>query len=192
MIRYSDTIRLIGLVRTKKQLAFLVVQMVKNAPGLGRSLGEENGNPLQYSCLENSMDRGAWWATVHGVAEELDTTKQLNNKGWVMKCQPLGCYLRNVFPLVHHAAGSNRSPNTRDHELWSQPPHSPSPCDGANLWSLTSCTYSRLFPALHPYLSYKRVHLATGGSRSPLGFQHFLYHPGDSPTRFLIHSIHIY
>ena len=33
------------------------------------STGEGNGNPLQYSCLENSMDRGAWWATVHGVAE---------------------------------------------------------------------------------------------------------------------------
>ena len=38
-------------------------------PGLGRSPGERNGNPLQYSCLENSMDRGAWWATVHGVAK---------------------------------------------------------------------------------------------------------------------------
>ena len=37
-------------------------------PGLGRSPGEGNGNPLQYSCLENPMDRGAWWATVHGVA----------------------------------------------------------------------------------------------------------------------------
>ena len=36
-------------------------------PGLGRSPGEGNGNPLQYSCLENPMDRGAWWATVHGV-----------------------------------------------------------------------------------------------------------------------------
>ena len=36
-------------------------------PGLGRSPGEGNGNPFQYSCLENSMDRGAWWATVHGV-----------------------------------------------------------------------------------------------------------------------------
>ena len=36
-------------------------------PGLERSPGEENGNPLQYSCLENSMDRGAWWARVHGI-----------------------------------------------------------------------------------------------------------------------------
>ena len=38
-------------------------------PGLGRSPGISNGNPLQYSCLENSMDRAAWTATVHGVAE---------------------------------------------------------------------------------------------------------------------------
>ena len=38
-------------------------------PKLGRSPGEGNDYPLQYSCLENSMDRGAWWATVHGVAK---------------------------------------------------------------------------------------------------------------------------
>ena len=38
-------------------------------PGSGRSPGERNGYPLQYSCLENSMDRGAWWATVHGVTK---------------------------------------------------------------------------------------------------------------------------
>ena len=38
-------------------------------PGSGRSSGEGNGNPLQFSCLENPMDRGAWWATVHGVAK---------------------------------------------------------------------------------------------------------------------------
>ena len=38
-------------------------------PGLRSSPGEENGNLLQYSCLENPMDRGAWWATVHGVAK---------------------------------------------------------------------------------------------------------------------------
>ena len=45
-------------------------------PGLGRSPGRGHGNPLQYSCLENPMDRGAWQATVRGVTE-LDTTKQL-------------------------------------------------------------------------------------------------------------------
>ena len=38
-------------------------------PGSGRSPGEGNGNPLQYSCLENPMDRGSWWATVHAVAK---------------------------------------------------------------------------------------------------------------------------
>ena len=38
-------------------------------PGSGRSPGEGNGNPLQYSCLENSTYRGAWWATIHGVAK---------------------------------------------------------------------------------------------------------------------------
>ena len=38
-------------------------------PGSVRSPGEGNGNPFQHSCLENPMDRGAWWATFHGVAE---------------------------------------------------------------------------------------------------------------------------
>ena len=63
---------------------FLVAQMVKNLslpetdypagdlgsiPGLGGSPGEGNGNPLQYSCVENSMDRGGWWAIVHRIAK---------------------------------------------------------------------------------------------------------------------------
>ena len=45
-------------------------------PGLGRSSGEGNGNPVQCSCLENPMDRGAWWATVHGVIKS-HTAEQL-------------------------------------------------------------------------------------------------------------------
>ena len=63
--------------------------MVKNPPanvgdvgsvtGLERSPGEGNANPLQYSCLGNPIDRGAWQATVHEAAKESDTTKQLNN-----------------------------------------------------------------------------------------------------------------
>ena len=43
-------------------------------PGSGRSPGGGNGNPLQYSCLENPLDKGAWWAMVHGVAKESDMT----------------------------------------------------------------------------------------------------------------------
>ena len=55
-----------GEVRKGKQSACNVDDLGL-IPGLGRSPGEGNGNPLQYSCLENSMDRGAWQATVHGV-----------------------------------------------------------------------------------------------------------------------------
>ena len=45
-------------------------------PRLGRSSGGGHGSPLQYSCLENSMDRGAWWSTVHGLqSKESDTTE---------------------------------------------------------------------------------------------------------------------
>ena len=66
--------------------------MVKNQPasagdvglisGSGRPPGEGNSNPPQFYCLENPVDREAWWATVHGVAEESDTTQQLNNSLW--------------------------------------------------------------------------------------------------------------
>ena len=48
-------------------------------PVLGGSPGEGNGNPLQYSCLENPVERGAWWAIVHGVTKESNMTEQLNS-----------------------------------------------------------------------------------------------------------------
>ena len=66
--------------------------MVKNPPAKaecassfpvsGRSPGERNGKPLQYSCLGNPLDRGTWQAAVHGVTKKSDTTKQLNNNDY--------------------------------------------------------------------------------------------------------------
>ena len=61
------------------------IRDASSIPGSGRSLGGEHGNPLQYSCLGNPMDRGAWWATVHGVTKELDTTQCLNNSKGVQQ-----------------------------------------------------------------------------------------------------------
>ena len=58
-------------------------------PGPGRSPGEGNGNPLQYSCLENPRDWGAWWATVHGVAES-DTAERCHFH--------ISSYDRQTFP----------------------------------------------------------------------------------------------
>ena len=75
-------------------IASQVAQVVKNSPanagdvrdvslmpGLGRSPGGRNGNPLQYSFLENPMDRGAWWATVHAVTQSWTLLKRLSMAG---------------------------------------------------------------------------------------------------------------
>ena len=51
-------------------------------PGSGRSSGEGHGNPLQCSCLENPLDRGAWWATVHRVTKSRTRLKQLSMHAW--------------------------------------------------------------------------------------------------------------
>ena len=51
---------------------------VSSIPASGRSPGEGHGNPLQYSCLENPMDRGAWWAAVHGVTKSWTRLKRLS------------------------------------------------------------------------------------------------------------------
>ena len=62
-----------------------------SVPRLGRSPGERQSNPLQFSCLENPMDRGAWWATVHKIAKESDTAEGAWHNGtkgvetWVLE-----------------------------------------------------------------------------------------------------------
>ena len=66
-------------------------------PGSGRSPGEGNGNPLQYSCLENSTGRGPWWATVHGVDKRLRT--HITHKGAVHQGLDLGPALQKLTGL---------------------------------------------------------------------------------------------
>ena len=63
---------------------------VDSIPGSGRSPGEGNGNPLQYPCLENPMDRGAWWATVHRVTKSWTRLKRLKTHSCHMKTQKAG------------------------------------------------------------------------------------------------------
>ena len=92
-------------------------------PGLGRSPGEGNGNPLQFSCLENSMDRGAWKAAVHGVAK---SWTQLSDWAHIHTCIRDSClrsYKESSKPtgkrkLEEHSGGNtNKSTATTRHAL---------------------------------------------------------------------------
>ena len=65
------------MAQTVKRLPAMQETRVRS-PGREDSPGEGNGNPLQYSCLGNPMNRGAWWATFHGVTKESDTTERLH------------------------------------------------------------------------------------------------------------------
>ena len=82
---------------------------VGSIPGSGRSPGEGNGNPLQYSCLENPMDRGAWWATVHGVAKSRTRLSDLTFH-WVYFLN----VLVNVFASlrIHYTYPGPRPPSS--------------------------------------------------------------------------------
>ena len=67
-------------------------------PGLGRSPGEGNGNPLQYSCLENSMDGGAWWATVHGVTKSRTWLSDFTT--WINNYHLYHCFYLLFLPFI--------------------------------------------------------------------------------------------
>ena len=85
-------------------------------PGSGRFLGEETGNPFQYSCLVNLMDRGTWWATVHGVAksgtwfsDETSTTK--SSKGGLERIpQPLEAVGEHFLSDLYYASSHENHP----------------------------------------------------------------------------------
>ena len=68
-------------------------------PGLGRVPGGASGNPLLYSCLENSMDRGAWWATVHRVAKNGTQMKQLSTEDTCMHVVEYHLNVAHTFVL---------------------------------------------------------------------------------------------
>ena len=84
-----------------------------STPGSGRSPGEGNGNPLQYSCLENPMDRGACWATVHGVAES-DTTERLHFMTLVSKLLYSKGTLRQVLLVTVKKKQQPKYPSAGD------------------------------------------------------------------------------
>ena len=76
---------------------------VGSIPGSGRSPGERNGNPLQHSCLENPMDRGAWWPTVPGVTKSLT---QPSDQTTAAACAGRwGCKSRENISQVHVLRG---------------------------------------------------------------------------------------
>ena len=72
-----STVSFLGGSAVKNPPAMQETWETGSIPGLGRSPGEGNGNPVQYSCPEASMDRGAWWATVHGITTEPSTAQRL-------------------------------------------------------------------------------------------------------------------
>ena len=89
-------------------------------PGSGRSPGEGNGNPLQYSCLENPKDIGAWQAIVHGVTTELDKNYQLKNNNSVCVCMH---HMHIIYPAAT-AAKSLQSCPTLCNPIDGSPPDS--------------------------------------------------------------------
>ena len=108
--------------RTKIHLDSLVAQMVKNLsscqdsiPGLGRSPGEGNGTPLQYSCLDNPMDRGAWWAIVPGV-----TKSRIWMSGWHTSTMSQTLYevqwwMKVIIPTLESKVVHSKNANHTQH-----------------------------------------------------------------------------
>ena len=87
--------------------------------GLGRFPGEGNGNPLQYSCLENSMDRGDWWATDHGVAKSMPACGHL----LLLYQSPLGAQTSLWFALIQKERPTREEIKTTVYYIWTKLSH---------------------------------------------------------------------
>ena len=106
-------------------------------PGSGRSPGGGNGNPLQYSCLDNPKDRGAWWATVQMVAKESATTERLSTQAHSIRhasllvfTQRSHCIITKLRGRLHTFAGAGPSTgpsrgSTQMRQNWPQGPRGP-------------------------------------------------------------------
>ena len=95
-------------------------------PESGRTPGEENGNLLQYSCLENSMDEGAWWATVHGVTKSRTWLRSFTFTSRIIRAKPfnpINCQLwisdKIFFNLTSYLA-SFKEGQTVHSKLWNK------------------------------------------------------------------------
>ena len=98
---------------------------VGSIPRLGRSPGEGNGNPFQYSCLENPMNRGAWWATVHRIAESDMTEHACKRHLGLLVTQERDCKELHM----HSGRGRSKAPSVDDNVLQRASPRgSPSGC----------------------------------------------------------------
>ena len=113
--------------------------------GLGRSLGEGNSNPLQYSCLENPMDTGAWWTMVHGVAKSQTWILSLS----IQQMLALATWLQGWLLLLWH--GSNWRPWTVGSVLSPCSPHSQTCVETpvysfhvASAWAVTFQSYIKI------------------------------------------------
>ena len=94
-------------------------------PGSGRSPGGQDGNPLQYSCLENLMDRGTWWATVHGVAKswrQLNTHTHLSEDNADILCFTFIIFKGDLMSFIGEGNGNPLQcsclENPMDGEAW--------------------------------------------------------------------------
>ena len=88
------------MAQTVKASAYNAVDL-GSIPGLGRSPGEGNGSPLQYCCLENPMDRGAWQAAVHGVAKSQIQLRDQHFGIWRRKIRGHKMSFHHIISKVH-------------------------------------------------------------------------------------------